>query len=66
MNEIECVVPPGDKLSYTLKQTRQAAHLEAGDEKTGVGLKTAAAQAWATVNKLTGGGNKSGSGRKNQ
>jgi hypothetical protein len=28
-------------------------------------VKTAEARAWATVNKLTGGGKKSGSGRKN-
>jgi hypothetical protein len=27
-------------------------------------VKTAEARAWATVNKLTGGGKKSGSGRK--
>jgi hypothetical protein len=59
-------VPQGDKSSYTDKQKRQAAHIEAGYEKAGVGLKTAEARAWATVNKRTGGGKKSGSGRKNQ
>jgi hypothetical protein len=63
---MECVVPQGNKSSYTDKQKRQAAHIEAGYEKTGVGLKSAAARAWATVNKLTGGGKKSGSGRKDQ
>jgi hypothetical protein len=63
---MECVVPQGEKSSYTDKQKRQAAHIEAGYEKTGIGLKTAEARAWATVNKLTGGGKKSGSGRKNQ
>jgi hypothetical protein len=55
----------GDKSSYTGKQKRQAAHIEAGYEKRGVGPKSAEARAWATVNKLSGGGKKSGSGRKN-
>ena len=64
-NETEYVVPRGNT-SYMDKQKRQAAHIEAGHEKTGVGLRTAAARAWATVNKLMGGGKKSGSGRKNQ
>lgn len=54
----------GDKSSYTDKQKRQAGHIEAGYEKRSVGTKTAEARAWATVNKLTGGGRKSGSGRK--
>ena len=63
---MECVVSQGNKSSYTDKQKRQAAHIEAGYEKTGVGLKSAAARAWATANQLTGGGKKSGSGRKNQ
>jgi plasmid stabilization system protein ParE len=54
----------GDKSSYTDKQKRQAEHIEAGYEKKGLSVKTAEARAWATVNKLTGGGKKSGSGRK--
>jgi len=57
-------MPQGDKSSYTDKQKRQAAQIEKGYEKKGVGTKTAEARAWATVNKLTGGGKKSGSGRK--
>ena len=57
-------MPQGDKSSYTHKQKRQAEHIEAGYEKKGLSLKTAEARAWATVNKLTGGGKKSGSGRK--
>jgi len=57
-------MPQGDKSSYTDKQKRQAEHIEVGYEKKGLSPKTAAARAWATVNKLTGGGNKSGSGRK--
>ena len=57
-------MPQGDKSSYTDKQKRQALHIEAGYEKKGLSTKTAEARAWATVNKLTGGGKKSGSGRK--
>jgi hypothetical protein len=60
---MKAAMPQGDKSSYTDKQKRQAAHIEAGYEKKGVGIKTAEARAWATVNKLTGGGQKSGSGR---
>ena len=57
-------MPQGDKTSHTYKQKRQAEHIEAGYEKKGLSMKTAEARAWATVNKLTGGGKKSGSGRK--
>jgi hypothetical protein len=53
----------GSKKSYTSKQKRQADHIEEGYEKRGVSKKTAKARAWATVNKSTGGGKKSGSGR---
>ena len=57
-------MPSGDKSSYTAKQKRQAAHIEQSYEQKGLGVKTAEGRAWATVNKLTGGGKKSGSGRK--
>lgn len=57
-------MPQGDKSAYTDKQKRQAAHIEAGYEKKGVSPSAAAARAWATVNKLSGGGRKSGAGRK--
>jgi hypothetical protein len=57
-------MPQGDKSSYTDKQKRQARHIEAGYEKKGLSTKTAEARAWATLNKITGGGKKSGSGRK--
>ena len=57
-------MPQGDKSSYTDKQKRQAEHIEAGYEKKGASTETAEARAWATVNKLSGGGKKSGSGRK--
>jgi plasmid stabilization system protein ParE len=56
-------MPQGDKFSYTDKQKRQAEHIEASYKKNGFITKTAEARAWATVNKLTGGGKKSGSGR---
>jgi hypothetical protein len=51
-------MPQGDKSSHTDKQKRQAAYIEAGYEKKGVGMKTAEARAWVTVNKLTGVGKK--------
>lgn len=56
-------MPRGDKGSYTSKQKRKAEHIEEGYEKRGVSKKTAKARAWATVNKESGGGKKSGSGR---
>ena len=59
----ESVMPRGDKSSYTGKQKRKAEHIEEGYEKRGVSRKEAERRAWATVNKETGGGKKSGSGR---
>ena len=56
-------MPRGDKSSYTDKQKRQAQHIEESYESRGVPEKEAEARAWATVNKETGGGNKSGGGR---
>jgi plasmid stabilization system protein ParE len=56
-------MPRGDKSSYTGKQKRQAEHIEEGYEARGVSAKEAARRAWATVNKETHGGKKSGSGR---
>jgi plasmid stabilization system protein ParE len=56
-------MPRGDKGSYTKKQKRQAEHIEEGYEKKGVSKKEAESRAWATVNKESGGGKKSGSGR---
>src|ERR1700689_430371 len=53
----------GSKEAYTDKQKRQAEHIEEGYENRGVPEKEAARRAWATVNKETGGGKKSGSGR---
>ena len=56
-------MPQGDKSSYTDKQKRKAEHIEEGYEDRGVPKKEAERRAWATVNKDSGGGNKSGSGR---
>jgi plasmid stabilization system protein ParE len=56
-------MPRGDKSAYTDKQKRQAEHIEEGYEKRGVSQDEAERRAWATVNKQSGGGNKSGSGR---
>lgn len=56
-------MPRGDKSSYTGKQQRQAEHIEEGYEKRGVAKDEAERRAWATVNKMTHGGKKSGSGR---
>jgi hypothetical protein len=56
-------MPRGDKSSYTNKQKRQAEHIEEGYESRGVPEKEAERRAWATVNKETHGGKKSGSGR---
>lgn len=56
-------MPQGDKSSYTDKQKRKAAHIAEGYEDRGVSDEEAERRAWATVNKESGGGNKSGSGR---
>ena len=53
----------GDKDKYTDKQKRKAEHIEESYEDRGVSKKDAEKRAWATVNKESGGGNKSGSGR---
>ena len=53
----------GSKSKYTGKQKRKAEHIEEGYEKRGTSKKEAERRAWATVNKESGGGNKSGSGR---
>ncbi len=56
-------MPRGDKSSYTDKQERKADHIAEGYEARGVSEKEAERRAWATVNKESGGGKKSGSGR---
>jgi plasmid stabilization system protein ParE len=56
-------MPRGDKSAYTDKQKRQAEHIEEGYRERGVSEDEAERRAWATVNKSSGGGKKSGSGR---
>ena len=56
-------MPRGEKSAYTDKQKRRAEHIEEGYEKRGTSKKEAERRAWATVNKESGGGKKSGSGR---
>ncbi|MEN5303614.1 termination factor Rho [Pseudomonas sp. TWI628] len=58
-------MPRGDKDKYTDKQKRKAEHIEESYEHKGVPKDEAEARAWATVNKQSGGGEKSsGSGSK--
>ena len=57
------IMPQGDKSSYSGKQKRQAEHIEESYESRGLGSKESKRRAWATVNKMTGGGKKSGTGR---
>jgi hypothetical protein len=59
-------MPRGDKSKYTGKQKRQAEHIEEGYEERGVGEKEAERRAWATVNKMTGGGKKAGGSGQGQ
>ncbi|HYP54440.1 MAG TPA: hypothetical protein VEQ42_12905 [Pyrinomonadaceae bacterium] len=57
-------MPRGDKSKYTDKQKRQAEHIEEGYEERGVSEGEAEKRAWATVNKMSGGGKQpGGSGR---
>lgn len=56
-------MPRGDKSVYTTKQKRRAEHIEESYEKRGVSSGESKKRAWATVNKESGGGKKSGSGR---
>lgn len=56
-------MPRGDKSTYTDRQKRMAEHIEEHYENRGVSANEAERRAWATVNKETHGGQKSGSGR---
>jgi plasmid stabilization system protein ParE len=56
-------MPRGDKTKYTDKQVRKAYHIAESYESRGVPEDEAEGRAWATVNKESGGGKKSGSGR---
>ena len=50
----------GSKSSYSSNQKRKAHDIEKGYEKRGTGKKEAERRAWATVNKVHGGGEKPG------
>jgi plasmid stabilization system protein ParE len=54
----------GSKEKYTEKQKRKAEHIEESYEAKGVSEERAEQIAWATVNKQSGGGERSGSGRQ--
>ncbi|MGB8900824.1 MAG: plasmid stabilization protein [Methylocella sp.] len=56
-------MPRGDKSKYTGKQERKADHIAESYESRGVPEKEAERRAWATVNRESDGGKKSGSGR---
>jgi hypothetical protein len=55
-------MPSGDKDKYTDKEKRQEKHIEDGYEERGVPEDEAKRRAWATVNKVHGGGEKPGGG----
>jgi len=62
--EMDRIMPRGDKSKYTPKQERKADHIANSYEERGVPEKEAERRAWATVNKDDGGGKKpGGSGR---
>jgi hypothetical protein len=53
----------GSKSKYTDKQIRKAHHIEESYREKGLSQKTAEKRAWQTVNKQSGGGEKSGGGK---
>ena len=53
----------GSKAKYTDKQKRQAEDIASGYKRRGMPEKLSKQIAWATVNKMYGGGKKSGFGR---
>ncbi|SFW43108.1 MULTISPECIES: Rho termination factor N-terminal domain-containing protein [Pseudomonas] len=57
-------MPRGSKDKYTAEQKRKAEHIEKSYEKKGVSQNEAEARAWATVNKQSGGGERSGGSGK--
>jgi hypothetical protein len=57
------IMARGSKAAYSGKQKRKASHIEQGVRKRGGSEGAAKRIAWATVNKESGGGKKSGSGR---
>ncbi|TWC13965.1 MULTISPECIES: Rho termination factor N-terminal domain-containing protein [unclassified Pseudomonas] len=59
-------MPRGSKDKYTAEQKRKAEHIEKSYEKKGLSEETAEARAWATVNKQSGGGERSGGSGKHK
>jgi hypothetical protein len=59
-------MPRGSKDQYTAKQKRKVEHIEESYESRGVPPDEAAARAWATVNKQSGGGERSGGSGQNK
>lgn len=57
-------MPRGDTSAYSDKQKRMAEHIEDGYKKRGITTRNAERRAWATVNKVTGGGRKNGADRR--
>jgi len=56
-------MPRRSKTKYTSKQKRQAEHIARGYEQRGLSEREAKRRAWATVNRIYGGGElKGGSG----
>jgi len=62
MDDGGVIMPRGSKQKYTDKEKRQADHIEKGYEGRGVPEPEAERRAWATVNKVHGGGEKPGGG----
>ena len=56
-------MPRGSKEKYTDAQKKKAEHIEKSYAQKGVSQERAESIAWATVNKQSGGGEKSGSGK---
>lgn len=53
-------MPRGSKAKYTDKQKRKAEHIEDSYKDKGLSDSEAEARAWATVNKQSGGGERTG------
>ena len=53
-------MPRGSKEKYTDTQKRQTEHIEEGYRERGLSENEAERRAWATVNKVHGGGEKRG------
>jgi plasmid stabilization system protein ParE len=60
---METSMPRGSKDTYSESQKKKAEHIEKSYEDKGVSKTRAESIAWATVNKQSGGGEKSGSGK---